>query len=68
MVLRLIRVWIIVGSMHHIDLSIGTIWRKLKAQGAKATMIAPLWKSSTWWIIAPGGLHFFDNVVDWLFF
>jgi hypothetical protein len=48
---------------------IGKIWRKLSDQRAKATIIAPLWISSTWWhLVAPGAIHLSNYGVDlmWL--
>jgi hypothetical protein len=37
---------------------IGKIWRKLGNQGAKATIIVPLWTSATWWhLIAPDAIY-----------
>jgi len=32
-----------------------------------ATVLVPLWRSSTWWgLLAPYGVHFFEEVVDWV--
>jgi hypothetical protein len=46
---------------------IGKIWRKLSDQKAKATIIIPLWSSSTWWhLIAPDAIHLSKYVVDWM--
>jgi hypothetical protein len=47
---------------------IGKIWRKLSDQGAKATIIVPLWTSATWWhLIAPDAIHLSNYVVvDWM--
>jgi hypothetical protein len=46
---------------------IGKIWRKLMRHGCKATIIIPLWTSSTWWrLIAPDSVHLSNYVVDWL--
>ena len=46
---------------------IGKIWRKLKEQRAKATIIVPLWTSATWWhLIAPDAIHLSEIVVDWM--
>jgi hypothetical protein len=46
---------------------IGKIWRKLSDQRAKATIIVPIWTSSTWWhLIAPDAIHLSNHVVDWM--
>jgi hypothetical protein len=46
---------------------IGKVWRKLKAQHVKATIIVPLWTSATWWhLIAPDAFHLSEFVVDWV--
>jgi hypothetical protein len=46
---------------------IGKVWRKLVAQRARATIIVPLWTSSTWWhLIAPDAMHLSNHVVDWM--
>jgi hypothetical protein len=46
---------------------IGKVWRKLMKHGSKATIIIPLWTSSTWWhLIAPDSVHLSNYVVDWL--
>jgi hypothetical protein len=46
---------------------IGKIWRKLKEQGARATIIVPLWTSTTWWhLIAPDAIHLSEFVADWM--
>ena len=46
---------------------IGKIWRKLSDQKAKATIIIPIWSSSTWWhLIAPDAIHLSKHVVDWM--
>jgi hypothetical protein len=46
---------------------IGKIWRKLSEERAKATIIVPLWTSSTWWhLIAPDAIHLSNHVVDWM--
>jgi len=46
---------------------IGKIWRKLKEQGARATIIVPRWTSTTWWhLIAPDAIHLSKFIVDWM--
>ena len=46
---------------------IGKIWRKLREQGAKATIIVPLWTSSTWrHLIAPDAIYLSKFVADWM--
>ncbi len=46
---------------------IGRVWRKLRHERVVATVIVPIWESSTWW-----GLVVFDaallanEVVDWV--
>jgi hypothetical protein len=46
----------------------GKIWRKLKEQGARATIIiVPLWTSATLWhLIALDAIHLYEYVVDWM--
>ena len=46
---------------------LGRVWRKLRHDGATATVLVPLWQSATWWgLLAPDGAHFSDEVVDWV--
>jgi hypothetical protein len=46
---------------------LGRVWRKLRHDGATATVLAPLWQSATWWgLLAPDGVHFSYEVVDWM--
>jgi hypothetical protein len=46
---------------------IGKIWRELKEQGTRATIIVPLWTSATWrQLIAPGAIHLSEFMVDWM--
>jgi hypothetical protein len=41
--------------------------KKLRAQKAQATIIVPLWTSSTWWhLISPDALHLSEFVIDWI--
>ncbi len=44
---------------------IGRIWRKLQSVSATATLLVPLWESSTWWtLLVPDAIHFAEVVVD----
>jgi hypothetical protein len=46
---------------------LGRVWRKLRGDGTVATVLVPLWRSSTWWgLLAPDGVHFSEEVVDWV--
>jgi hypothetical protein len=46
---------------------LGRVWRKLKHDGATATVLVPLWESATWWgLVVPDGAHFSEEVVDWV--
>ena len=46
---------------------LGRVWRKLRGDGTVATVLVPLWRSSTWWgLLAPDGVHFCEEVVDWV--
>ena len=48
---------------------IGKIWRKLKEQRAKPTIIFPLWTSSTWWhLTAPDAIHLWILWLIWFGF
>ena len=47
---------------------IGRVLRKLKHDGAAATMLVPLWESATWWgLVVPDAAHFSEEVggLDW---
>ncbi len=46
---------------------LGRVWRKLRNDGTTTTMLDPLWQSSTWWdFLAPDGVHFAKEVIDWV--
>jgi hypothetical protein len=46
---------------------IGRVWRKLRQERVVATVIVPLWESSTWWgLVVPDSVHLADEVVDWV--
>ncbi len=46
---------------------LGRVWRKLKHDGATATVLVPLWESATWWgLDVPYGAHFSEEVVHWV--
>jgi hypothetical protein len=48
---------------------LGRVWRKLRSDGARATILVPLWESATWWgLLAPDGVHLSEEVIDgvWL--
>ena len=46
---------------------LGRVWRKLRNDGAIATVLVPLWQLSTWWgLLAPNGVYFFEKVIDWV--
>ena len=47
--------------------AIGRVWRALREQKAVATILVPMWKSSTWWhLVVPDGSHLSECVVDWV--
>jgi len=46
---------------------LGRVWRKRQNDGDIATMVVPVWQSSTWWgLFARDGVHFAEEVVDWV--
>ncbi len=46
---------------------LGRVWRKLRKDGTKASLLVPLWESATWWtLLVPDAVHFSEAVVDWL--
>jgi hypothetical protein len=46
---------------------IGRVWRKLRHEHVVATVIVPLWESSTWWgLVVPDAAHLANEVVDWV--
>jgi hypothetical protein len=47
--------------------SIGRVWRALRSQEARATVMIPVWISAPWWhLVAPDMLHMSEKVVDWV--
>jgi hypothetical protein len=46
---------------------IGRVWRKLRHDGAAASVLVPRWESATWWgLVLPDAAHFSEEVVDWV--
>jgi hypothetical protein len=47
--------------------TIGRLRRALREQQTIATLLIPMWESSTWWhLVVPDGPHLFEYVVDWV--
>ncbi len=47
--------------------AIGRVWRALRGKQAIATMLIPMWESSTWWhLVGPDGPYLPEYAVDWV--